>query len=384
MNYVIKTKIRYPSQVLLESLNLNSNIARFTYNWLLGYCLANKCKPKEARDEFRKLVKNKSVYNAKTGEIYDDSFQEMLKSTPSQITDMESDKLAQAFKTVKKSKVLSFRSKHKSKQSFTLNKKNDSNFKLSKDGHLSIVKTGTIKLNLEKLRLSLLDYDIQRITITESSYGWYISILIRIPDDIFLLPNNDTKIGIDWGIKAFASDSDGNQFRIPDQEWYKCYIKLYNRLKHLQSILGKKRNRNKEWKNSKKYKNLKFKIKSLYEHLANIRKDFLHTVSKYYVTNYGSINIEDLRPSNLLKNHKLARMIAEGMFYTWKVILTYKCLWYGRVLNIINPSNTSQICNKCGTKLKTKLKLSQRVFKCTCGHKEDRDINAAKNILALA
>jgi putative transposase len=100
---------------------------------------------------------------------------------------------------------------------------------------------------------------------------------------------------------------------------------------------------------------------------------------------YGTIVIEDLKPRNLLKNHKLARVISEGMFYTWKVLLQYKSKFYGRELIIINPTNTSQTCNVCGTKLSKKLKLNQRIFKCSkCNHEEDRDINAAKNILKLA
>ena len=383
MNYVIKTKIKYPSEELIRSFSLNSDVARFTYNWLLGYCLKNKCFPKKARDEFRRLIKAKNVYSQKDGEVYDNKFQELLQSTPSQITDMEADKLIQAFKTVKKTKVPKFRSKQHSKKSFTLNKKHDSNFKLSENS-LSIVKTGVVKLNLNEFRFNLLEYDIHRITISESSYGWYISILIKVGDDVFKLPDNKSKVGIDWGVKAFASDSNGYQFRIQDQDCYKYYIKLYNRLKYLQSILGKKREKNSSWKTSKKYRTLKFKIKHIYEQLSNMRKDFLHKVSKYYVNNFGSINIENLKPSNLLKNHKLARVIAEGMFYTWKELMTYKCKWYGRKFNIINPAFTSQTCSMCGKELETKLRLSQRTFKCPCGHIEDRDINAAKNILKLA
>jgi putative transposase len=342
----------------------------------------NKATPKEARDEFRKLVKSGSVYNSKDGVIYEDDFQEVLKSTPSHLTDMEADNLIRALKTVKKV-YPKFKNKYKSKLSFTINRKNDSNFKLE-DNVLSIVKTGTVKLDLAKLPFDISNHIIQRVTISASSYGWYICLTIRIEDDTFTLPSLDNSVGIDWGIKTFASDSNNDQFRIQDQDCYKHYAKLYKRLKYLQSILGKKRHRNKGWKLSKKYKILKFKIKQIYERLAHIRKDFLHNISRYYIDTYQTIVIENLKPNNMNKNHKLARMINEGMFYTWKVMLTYKCLWYGRSLYIINPANTSQICNKCGTKLGHKLKLSQRIFKCTCGHEEDRDINAAKNILKLA
>jgi putative transposase len=119
--------------------------------------------------------------------------------------------------------------------------------------------------------------------------------------------------------------------------------------------------------------------------LANIRKDFLHGVSKAYVLEYYTIVIENLKISNLLKNHKLARSIAQAMFYTWKTLLEYKCTMYGRKLIIVNPRNTSQTCSNCGTKLKEKLQLKDRTFRCPeCSYAEDRDVNAARNILALA
>ena len=62
-------------------------------------------------------------------------------------------------------------------------------------------------------------------------------------------------------------------------------------------------------------------------------------------------------------NHKLARSISENMFYTWKVMLQYKSIIYGRNLEIVNPRNTSQICNKCGTKANKKLNFSIKIFK---------------------
>jgi len=132
---------------------------------------------------------------------------------------------------------------------------------------------------------------------------------------------------------------------------------------------------------------LRIKIAYVFEKLANIRRNFLHHVSKYYLTNYDRVVIEDLKPSNMLKNHKLARSIAENMFYTWKVMLQYKSLWYGKELIIINPRNTSQTCSACGNikQNEEKLMLNEKIYKCnSCGLELDRDYNAALNILSLA
>ena len=384
MNFVEKIKIR-PNNELIGRFKELCNNSRFIYNWLLGYCLKNKCNPMDALNKYRTLVKDGSLYDQKTGVVYNDNFLKSLKNTPSQISDIATGNLKQAFKTSKKSKIPSFKSKYKSKMAFTIHKKTDSTFRLE-DGFLKITKIAAFKLDLSKLRFINSETDIKRITISESTYGWYISILIDIPDDQFVIKDNNTSIvGIDWGIKRFATDSDGYYYSFKDHPAYKVYKSLEKKLKHLQSILGKKRDKNKSWKLSKKYRLLKFKIKQVYERMANIRKDFLHETSKSYIEEYGTIVIENLKPSNLLKNHKLARSIAEGMFYTWKVFLTYKSALYGRDLIIVNPMNTSQTCNHCGTILKEKLKLSNRIFKCNhCGLKEDRDVNAAKNILSLA
>ena len=108
-------------------------------------------------------------------------------------------------------------------------------------------------------------------------------------------------------------------------------------------------------------------------------------MSKYYVVNYDNIVIEDLKPMNMLKNHKLARVISQSMFYTWKVMLTYKCNFYGKMLHLVDPKHTSQTCSCCGNQLQSKLSLSNRLFKCEdCDLEIDRDLNAAINILNKA
>ena len=153
-------------------------------------------------------------------------------------------------------------------------------------------------------------------------------------------------------------------------------------------MLANKRNKNKKYYSSNRYMKLKNKISWIYERMANIRMDFLHHVTKIYLHEYDTIVIEDLKPSNMMKNHKLARSIAESMFYAWKTILQYKAKYYGKEVILINPKNTSQTCSSCG-EVKSrannnKLKLSEKVFKCEyCNLEIDRDYNAALNILKL-
>ncbi len=98
------------------------------------------------------------------------------------------------------------------------------------------------------------------------------------------------------------------------------------------------------------------------------------------------LEIEDLQIQFMVKNHHQSRAIHRVSFYIFKTMLQYKVEKFGGQLVMVNPYNTTQKCSRCG-KVKTgddKLKLKDRVYKCDCGLKRDRDLNAAVNILKSA
>ena len=178
----------------------------------------------------------------------------------------------------------------------------------------------------------------------------------------------------------FASDSDGKQYTFKRGIQYQRYLRIYNLLKVLQARLSLKQLKNTSYKTSKSYDKLRDRIAKLHMRLANIRKNFLHHLTKHYTDNNTVIKIEDLKPRNLLKNHKLSRTIAESMFYTWRIMLDYKAKWKGACIALVSPYNTSKTCSNCKT-VGPKIGLSTRVFTClSCGHTMDRDLNAAINI----
>ena len=365
------------------------NASRFIYNFLLAYTLNEDTYGSryvnDAIKSFRTRLKSKTLCKV-GGEAYNDSFYEFMKCIVSQNVDMEADNLKRAWKTLKKHPRPSFKKKSSPRNSFTIHRKTHTNFKVI-DNVLHVMKIPLF--NIDKLRFKFNDVttDAKLITISKTSTGWYVSFTYEIPDDSFdsLINYTGRFVGIDWGVNKFASDSDGTFHNFKETKAYLNYIKNEKKLKFLQKKLSKLRLKNKRYFNSKRYIKLKTKVGTLYAKLSNARKNFIHHVSKFYIDNYDTIVIENLKPSNMLKNHKLARSIAESMFYTWKVTLQYKCKFYKKNLLLVDPKNTSQTCSSCNSILETKLKLSDRVFKCKCCSLElDRDINAAINILKKA
>lgn len=207
---------------------------------------------------------------------------------------------------------------------------------------------------------------------------YFISILV---EDSIKLPKKpkiteNTTIGIDLGIKTFATLSNGTKIDNP-----KLLIKSEQRLKVLQRRVSKKQ------KGSKNKEEAKQKLAKLHNKISNQRSDFLHKLT-YQLTHDNqvkSIGIEDLNVSGMIKNHCLSKAIGDVAWNEFANFLSYKCDWYGKnLIKIGRFEPSSKICSKCGEK-KDSLTLAERDWICKkCGTKHDRDINAAKNIKHFA
>jgi len=123
------------------------------------------------------------------------------------------------------------------------------------------------------------------------------------------------------------------------------------------------------------------KLAKLHSKISFIRKDAIHKLTTYLAKNHRAIKIEDLNVKAFLKNHKLAGAIADCGRYEFQRQLEYKTEKFSSQLVLVDrffPS--SQICSNCGNH-RHKMPLKNRVYHCPdCGHTEDRDLNAAKNI----
>jgi len=179
-------------------------------------------------------------------------------------------------------------------------------------------------------------------------------------------------IGLDLGIKDLIITSDGQKF-----ENKKFLKKSEKRIKHLQKEFSKKK------KGSKNQEKARLKLAIAHEKLSNKRKVYLHQLTTALVKENSVICIEDLNVKGMMKNHKLAKSIADCSFSMIRNMLNYKCKWYGRQLVVIDRwSPTSKTCSECGHIMQG-WNLGIREWDCpNCHTHHDRDINAAKNILS--
>ena len=214
--------------------------------------------------------------------------------------------------------------------------------------------------------------NISSISISLTPSGkWFISILVEDPND-YTLPLCDKVLGVDLGIETFATLSSGEKVKMPDLKPH------YAKLKKLQRKHAKKK------KSSKNRNKARIKVARQYEKISNIRGDFHHKLSTRIINENQVIVLEDLNVSGMVRNRKLARAISQQGWSQFVTFLKYKGNLYGReVIQVDRFYPSSKTCSSCGT-IQSSLPLNIREWTCdTCGSHHDRDINAAKNLMAL-
>ena len=222
------------------------------------------------------------------------------------------------------------------------------------------------------------DHTIQEVTVSKRADRYYASIIIRYAQDDEKVHKEDSYIGIDLGVKDFATINDDKGLYRKYKSLSSKLIPLHERIKIYDKILKRKHY------GSKNYEKARTKLSRTHMKISNIRKDYLHKISTHITTKYKYICIEDLKVSNMMKNKNLSKYIAEQGWREFRTMLEYKAERYNCKIIVADkwfPS--SQICSCCDNVLqgKDKLKLSQRVYHChECNNKIDRDYNAAVNL----
>ena len=225
----------------------------------------------------------------------------------------------------------------------------------TKDGY--VVKSGTVSMKADR---------------------YYVSVLVEISDNK-IADNSNAGIGIDLGLKDFAIVSNGKTYKNINKS--ARLKKLEKQLIREQRCLSRKYENLKKGEVTQRVNIQKLKVQKLHHKIDNIRTDYINkTIAEIVKTKPSYITIEDLNVNGMMKNRHLSKAVASQKFYEFRTKLQIKCNENGIELRIVDrwyPS--SKTCHCCGA-IKKDLKLSDRIFKCSCGYVEDRDLNAALNL----
>ena len=238
---------------------------------------------------------------------------------------------------------------------FSLDKK----LKVTPFGKINIKKHREIKGKIKTLTLK-----------REPSGKWFVCFCVEQEKKQPRI-NTGKEIGIDLGLKDFATLSNGIKINNP-----KHFKKWENKLAFIQ------RRKDRKKKGSKNRKKANLKIAQLHEKIANCRKDFLHKLSTNFVNTYSLIALEKLQ-SQKMAEQNFGKSINDAGWGMFANMLCYKAEEAGSKAVFVDPKYTTQECNRCGTL--SKKELCDRRHNCpSCGLSMDRDLNAAKVILKRA
>ena len=261
-----------------------------------------------------------------------------------------------------------FKRKHNNHKSYTTNFTNGDIAADFEDGKIKLPKLKQVKAKLHRE----FEGQIKSATVSQVPSGkYYVSILVETQQEE--LPHTDKNTGLDLGVKDLCITSDGEKYKNPKtiRKYEKKLAKLQRKLSHKE-------------KRSRNYYKTKKKIALCHEKITNTRKDYLHRVSHGIISENQVIVSENLQIKNMVKNHHMAKSISDVSWHELTRQLEYKAKWNGReYIKIDTFYASSQMCSACGYKNIATKDLSVREWICpVCGAKHDRDINAARNILA--
>ena len=258
--------------------------------------------------------------------------------------------------------------------------------KIPKLGYLKVSNTAGIQ-----------NHKIKRYTVSfNSTSKFFLSVNYEDENQVFDKTENAVGIDLNTGELAVFSDETRipslnlkpleRKLRVEQRKLSRRYLRAKVEIDFDKTFKSKDKQR--DLFDFPNYQRQKRVVARINEKIKNKRRDYIQKITTDIVKNYDTIVIEDLKVSNMLKNHHLAHKIEHQSWYEFRRELEYKCEWYGKQLIVVSPNNTSRICSSCGQKNHEFDNLSQsewlatREWTCpTCHQHHNRDVNAAVNIL---
>ena len=352
----------YPSEEQKAILNYQMLLSKELYNHILEKSQQHF---KDTSKPFTKYDMNKWITKFKKEHPeYNDIYSQVLQNVP--------DRVSKAYKNFfrrvkekrngKKQQVGFPRFKH-FVSSLTYPQ---SGFKIEKK-RINVSRIG----NINFVNHREIEGDIKTLSIKKTkSQEWFITVSVEKEDKPFI-SNNKPQIGLDLGLKEYATLSDN--IKIANMRFGKEYE--YKLIKSHRLV-------SRRIKGSRSRKKAVILLSKVYDKVTNKREDFAHKLSHNLVNSYSFIAYEDLQIQNMVKNHKLAKSINDVSWARFTQFLRYKAESAGCRVVDVPPQYTTQTCHECGNI--QEMPLERRIFNCDkCSLQIDRDLNAAKNILRL-
>ena len=344
----------------------HAGCARFAYNWGLRRMIEEYEKTgrsPNAIELHRELVKLKQTILPWMYEVSKCAPQEALRNL-----DNAFKHFYRRVKNGEKPGFPKFKSRKQGIRSFRLAgdiRVFNNRIQLPRIGHLKLKEQGYLPPESDHVH-------ILSATVSEKAGRWFVSLTVE--EKITIPKNTGPKVGVDVGISTLVTVSDGTVVENPRTlERYK------RKLKRVQRKLSRKRHQ------SKNRPKTRVRLQRIYGRIANIRKDLIHKTTSKLAKTKSVIVIEDLNVLDMLKNHIMAKSIADASFSEFRRQLGYKTQWYGSKL-IVAPRffPSSKMCSNCGN-IKSELPLSTRTYVCNqCGFTANRDVNASYNLQTVA
>ena len=272
-----------------------------------------------------------------------------------------------------------FKSKHRSRKSYTTNVVNG-NIRIE-GGKLRLPKAGYVKIRCHREIPE--DYVLKSVTVSmEPSGKYYAALLYEYPvsenqaggKNMAARERAGTEgtpdvLGIDFAMQGMAVFSDGSRAGYP-----MYYRKAQERISREQRKLSHCR------KGSRNYGKQKRILAKCYEKVRNQRKDYLHKLSRKIADGHDAAAVEDIDMKGMSRCLKFGKSVMDDSYGAFRNMLGYKLKDQGKELVVVGrffPS--SRMCSRCGH-VKEELRLDERIYRCGCGNCMDRDVNAAVNI----